>query len=400
MSMRTRARCCVLALTTLLGCSDHHDTDAAAAGKDPFGNASSGDRAGAGSNASGANGSAGSGTGVHDANGNAVATILPYFPGAGTSDAGDPLPNGMVCDSVSGEPSPIPERIEQCYYDKNDPNPSGPAATLEQVLECVEEADTVHIRLTFHPWFVDNTYGLNAVGWDAQDATAPAPMMAPMMMAGMVAPKMPKMMKGGHTFKDLVGSDHAEFILKDANDQVVMQFKLDYISIDANAPSGYASLGVLGGEGKVAIGDPAWVVRWMTSEDRNLNERGYASYTTDSPATDGDYTPNAETPEWDYRVVYEAWVDIRAFGAAGFGGASIEYVHASPAKTSSNTIEVKPGKCPPCNDPDGCHDNPPPPPPTCGSNDPDEVCADAGGIPNGGKPVPNCEENPQECMVD
>ena len=400
MSMRTRARSCALAITALLGCSAHHDTDAAA-GKDPFSNASS-RNANAGAGADGTKS-----TPVHDASGNVVATTLPYFPGAGTSDAADPLPNGMVCDSVSGEPSPIPERIEECYYDMNDPNPSGPAATLEQVLECVEEADTVHLRLTFHPWFVDNTYGVNAIGWDAMAAaTAPA-MMAPAMMApAMMAPmggKMPKpmMMKGGHTFKDLVGSDHAEIILKDANGQVVMQFKLDYISEDANAPSGYASLGVLGGEGKVIIGDPASVVRWMTSEDRNLNERGYASYTTDSPATDADYTPNSATPEWDYRVVYEAWVDIKAFGAAGFGGASIEYVHASPSKTSSNTIEVKPGKCPPCNDPDGCHDDPPPPPPTdsCGSNDPDAVCGDAG-IPNGGKPVPNCEENPMECMVD
>jgi hypothetical protein len=205
------------------------------------------------------------------------------------------------------------------------------------------------------------------------------------------------MAKGGHTFKDLVGSDHAEIILTDANDAEVMRFKLDYLSVDAGRPSGYGSLGVTGGEGKVLLGNPAHVVRWDTSEAINLNERGYASYVVDSPATDADYTPNSATPEWDYRVVYEAWIDIDAFGAAGFGGANIEYVHASPAKSSSNTLEVEPGDCP-CSDPDGCHDDPPPPGNPCGSNDPDAVCADAGVPPNGGMPV-DCDKNPEMCMV-
>jgi hypothetical protein len=372
-------------------CSDHHDVDPSVKSKDPFANAAGRGSAGASSG----------GGGTHSAGSNVngvVATTLPRFPGSGTSDAGDPLPNSMLCDSVSAEESPIPDRVETCYVDKNDPTTV--AATLEEVLECVEEADTVHLRLTFHPWFVDNTYGANAIGWDHDGATAVAPMMAP-MMGGMA--KMPKMPKSGHTFMDLVGSDHAEIILTDAAGKTVMQFKLDYISQDASAPSGYACLGVTGGEGKMIIGDANDVVRWMTSEDRNLNERGYSSYTVDSPATDEDYTPNADTPEWDYRVVYEAWVDVEAFGAAGFGGATIEYVHASPSKTDSNTIEVMPGKCPPCNDPDRCHKDPPPPPPpptTCGSNDPDEVCADASVPPpdNGGKPL-SCDGG-KECTVD
>jgi hypothetical protein len=160
----------------------------------------------------------------------------------------------------------------------------------------------------------------------------------------------------------------------------------------------------------------------MTSIDRNLNERGYASYTTDSPATDELYTPNPETPEWDYRVVYEAWIDDDVFGAAGFGGALIEFVHASPAKAQSNTITVEPGDCPPppCvdNDPDtfcgeagsggggrggnggsgsggagGAGD-------PCEDNDPDTVCGDAG-VPTGGDPQ-YCADHPEDpgCMVD
>jgi hypothetical protein len=138
----------------------------------------------------------------------------------------------------------------------------------------------------------------------------------------------------------------------------------------------------------VIVGDASDVVQWTTSIDRNLNERGYAGYTEDSPATDADYTPNRETPEWDYRVVYEAWIDADLFGSAGFGGAIIEYVHASPAKAQSNTIEVEPGDCPPppCvdNDPDtdvcdpGDDDPPGDTPPGCVDNDPDTFCGEGG----------------------
>jgi hypothetical protein len=314
-------------------------------------------------------------SGTNGGNGDpAPSTTLPSFPGSGTSNASDPLPNGMLCDSVAGQVTPIPERIEECHFDKNDPGAMTPAATLEQVLECVEGTDTVHIRLTFHPWFVDNTYGDNSVGWHTRQPAGKN--------------MMPK--RGGHSFDDLLESDHAEIILKDASGAVAMQFKLDYISADPSRPSGYGSLGVLGGEGAMIVGDAADVVRWMSSEDLNLNERGYASYTMESPATDENFTANPATPEWDYRVVYEAWIALSAFKGAGFGGATIEYVHASPSKAASNTLETEPGECPPCQDPDGCHDDPPPPPPPCGSSDPDAVCSD-GGVPppgNGGEPVP------------
>ena len=378
-----------LALLLLGACSSHKRADAAGAA-DPFGNRANGG-ADAGPSGTGADkdyGNAAAGTGSGSGGSSAgtdpgtngdpasdpAGASLPSFPGSGTSNAGDPLPNGMLCDSVEGAPSPIPDAIEQCYFDKNDPNATNPTATLEQVLECVDGTDTVHLRLTFDPTFVDNTYGENSVGWHVGKVGANGKISGPT--------------KGGHSFNDLIDSDHAEIILTDANGSAVMQFKLDYLSVDASRPSGYGCLGVTGGEGAMILGDAADVVRWMSSEDLNLNERGYASYTSDSPATDASFTANPATPEWDYRVVYEAWIDISAFGSAGFGGATIEYVHASPSKADSNTVDVKPGDCP-CNDPDGCHDDPPPPPPTdsCGSNDPDAVCGDAG-IPNGGTPVP------------
>jgi hypothetical protein len=238
-----------------------------------------------------------------------------------------------LCDYVPANGAPSPDDITKCFFG---PDSAVPAATLEQVLECVEGTDVMHIRLSFNPQFVDNTYGTGAIGWPH---------------------------RRGHTWADLYKSDHAEIVMVDANDAVVLQFKLDYVSADPIAPSGYASLGVSGGDGSVITGDPAWIVDVSTSIDKNLNERGYASYLLDSPATDADYTPNPAAPEWDYRVVYEAWIDVDAFGVAGFGGASIEYVHASPAKGGTDTIEVKPGKCPPplCIDSDGCGSSPPPP---------------------------------------
>ena len=92
-----------------------------------------------------------------------------------------------------------------------------------------------------------------------------------------------------------------------------------------------------------------------TSLDRNLNGCGYCKNaactpsgdcTIDSPATDEKYTPNPGTPNWDYRQVYEVWIDMAAFSGLGFGQAYITYMHSSPAK-SNDTITVEPSPCPP-----------------------------------------------------
>ncbi len=350
---------------------------------------------GTGTNGSDGAGSGGSADGLADpmqpAAPGVPPTFTPHFPGAGTSGDDAPLTNGELCDAVTLDGTPTPNELTKCFFGNGDPVP---AATLEQVLECVDGADTVHIRLTFNPGFVDNTYGTGAIGWSPNR---------------------------GHTWRDLWKSDHAEIQLTDETGKIVFQFKLDYVTADPSAPSGWASLGVSGGEGEVIVGDPAWLLDWNTSIARNLNERGYGDYLVDSPATDEDYTPNPETPEWDYRVVYEAWIDVSALGGEGFGGATIEHVHASPAKTPSDTIEVEEDDCPPgfCTDPDGCYDGPPPPPPCsldpdapCGdtdppppppppcSLDPDAPCGDTG-LPDAGTPL-DCLEVPDDprCRVD
>jgi hypothetical protein len=198
-------------------------------------------------------------------------------------------------------------------------------AVIEHRLETYAGVDAVHVSVVFDPGFVDNTYGTNQLGWDR-----------------------------GHTFKDLVGSDHAEIKLFDSAGTLVLDFDLDYISADPAAPCGFASLGVDGGEGGMITGDRSAILGWATSLDRNLNERGYC-LTTDSPATDASCTPNAAAPGWDYRVVYEVWVAVSAFDPTSFGSAYMSFVHASPSKASDNTLDTVPGECP-CQeiDPNDC----------------------------------------------
>ena len=139
-----------------------------------------------------------------------------------------------------------------------------------------------------------------------------------------------------------------------------MNFKIDLITADASAACGYGTLGVSGGDGSVITGNAEHVLGVATSADRNLNGCGYCASeacgpsgdcTVDSPATDASYTPAAGTPNWDYRQVYEVWIDAAAFGDSGFGQAFITYTHSSPAKASTDAVIVEPSPCPPTWDP-------------------------------------------------
>lgn len=190
--------------------------------------------------------------------------------------------------------------------------------------------DSVYMVLAIDKDFVDNTYGANAIGWP-----------------------------GGHTFGNLTGSDHAQFLGYDANDNLVLDFKVDYLTsttINAAHPSGYASLGVTGGEGDVNIGSAANITAWGTSMDYSMNQTSYCSggvctslgtdLEVDSPATDAFYTPNATYPDWIFDVIYEVKINKAAFGAAGFGSLDVPYIHASPSKAGNNTIIAEPGVCP------------------------------------------------------
>jgi hypothetical protein len=203
-----------------------------------------------------------------------------------------------------------------CFYDVINPGME-PAATIEHAVGVFEGQQALYIRLTLAPWFCDNTYGVNAMGWPNE-----------------------------HKFKDLTGSDHAEIHLKDPAEQTVFHFKTDYLTADDTAVSGFKCLGVWGGEGEMIAGDDTQILAANSSISRNLNERGYAEYIVDSPATDDDYTPNAATPDWDYRVIYEVWIALDGFTDLPVQ-ACIEFIHASPSKEESNTKEVVPDECPP-----------------------------------------------------
>jgi hypothetical protein len=317
-----------------------------------------------------------------DPGGASSGVTVPQFPGAGTTGGGVLMPSAgpSTAKQCTGEPAAAvgPTEVVSvttgCFYSTTTTTTSTPAATIEQSIEVIDGKKMVHIRITFDPGFVDNTYGDNAVGWGANDGGtsgpggamgAPGGGMQPGAMPGAMTPPgamddagtargaggMSKQMparpgRAGHTFDDLVGSDHIELFVKDGAGKLAMDFDLDYISVDPSAPCGYGTLGVSGGEGKVIVGSASAVLAVATSLDRDLNGCGYCSYTTDSPATDSSYTPNPAAPRWDYRVVYEVWLDAGAFGAAGFGEVIIENVHASPSKASTDTVAVTGGDCP------------------------------------------------------
>jgi hypothetical protein len=289
---------------------------------------------GGSSGSSGVSGSAGGEVGPPGFTGSGEAGV-PLAPGCGPDTASE---CGGSCERAGGGPTTIVRPpVALCFSGAEDPTPANPTALIEQVIETVNGVSMVHLRITFDPSFVDNTYGVNASsGWNKEGD-------APEMMGGMM---MPPKGKSGHTFGDLVGSDHVELLLTDGSGATVMDFKIDYVSVDTSAPCGYGTLGVSGGEGKVIQGNAAAVLGVATSIDRDLNGCGYC-LTEDSPATDDAYTPNADAPNWDYRVVYEVWLALDAFGSSGFGQAYIQNVHASPSKLANNTVEVTASPCPP-----------------------------------------------------
>ncbi len=255
---------------------------------------------------------------------------------AGGGDDQPPyVPPFATC--AGANPTPAAPDGSVCLVDPTMPTSTPPLAVIEQTFEQYNGVDAIHLSIVFDPSFVDNTFGANAVNWSK------------------------------HNFKDLVGSDHAEVQMFDSSGNLVLEFDLDYISEDPDAPCGFSCLGVDGGDGKMLVGDRAAILGWSSSLDRNLNERGYC-LTTDSPASDADCTPNPAAPDWDFRVVYEVWVAVSAFDPDIFGSAYMSFVHASPSKLADNTVDTVPGECP-CTeiDPNDCAP-PDPPPGDCMSN--------------------------------
>ena len=304
------------------------------------GSGSSGSHGGAASGGAGSSGGTGgasassSTSGGSGANGG-TSSAIP-FAGAGSTGQGGLITSGISPESCTAASAfngsvvtPVGGDNLTCFYSSS-VSPTLPLAFIEQDEEIIGGKDLIHVRLTMNPTFVDNTYGSTAIGWSGSDAGTM--MMGPGMH--------------GHSFWDLIDSDHCEFDFKNASGDVVLSFNMDYCSADANAPSGFACLGVSGGDGGMLIGSASDIVYYNTSLGRDLNACGYGSYTTNSPATDANYDANPATPNWDYRVVYDVWVSKAALPSGW--SVSIPYVHASPSKMAS-TYTVTAAPCPPLN---------------------------------------------------
>jgi hypothetical protein len=272
----------------------------------------------------------------------------PLQAGCAPETAQECLGPGGKCSTSAGLGGDVEvlEAKAVCFYGEGIEEPS---ATVEHIMEVVNGQEYIHLRVIFDPDFVDTIYGECSAEFGWKSKMGPGGMTGP---GGMETEEKP-----GHTFKDLVGSDHVELKLENCEGDLSMHFRVDFISEDADAPCGYANLGVTGGEGEMIVGDAESVLAVGTSIDRNMNGCGYCD-TENSPCPSSEvFAPSAEVPEWDFRMVYELWIDPDAFGGAGFCKPIIEYVHASPAKAENNTIEVLPEDCPPPPDDGTCPPN-------------------------------------------
>jgi len=203
-------------------------------------------------------------------------------------------------------------------------------------------SEVTDVALVFNPVFTELTYGeASAVnGWN---------------------PKRP------HTYRDIYVSDHVEVAFTNGAGDTVLHVRLDLLSPTTLVSSGYASLGVTGGDGAVIKGDPAWILSFGTTADDNINVCGWTNELS-SPPTDSIYSPNPISTCYQYLAAYRLAIDPAAFGPSGYGTAYMTSVHASPAKTPQETIPVNEGPPPPTNEPD---------PFTPGSDEPNPNLPDA-----------------------
>jgi hypothetical protein len=177
----------------------------------------------------------------------------------------------------------------------------------------------------------DNSYGVNSINWGTKV----------------------------HKFRDLTGSDKMEFKFTNSAGDTVLDFYSDYLSLDpTNTVSGYSSLGVNGGDGKMISGNKDYVLSWDTSMAQNLNTHGYfvgkvqtpppsgvlvPNLLIDSPKTlsNTSYTPADGSPftAWDFNDTYTVKISNLAF-PGGFVAGGYQVIipdfHNSPEKVCGN----------------------------------------------------------------
>jgi hypothetical protein len=193
----------------------------------------------------------------------------------------------------------------------------GVKVQVAEFITTVLPSGDVHAKFITSTSINDNSFGTNIVNWDRN-----------------------------HNFSDLVGSDKAIFEIYDEGGNMVMDFDLDYIGVQRDSISGYASLGIDGGDGDLRSGQAAWLLNFNTSLTRNLNQFGYGSYKINSPETvnDTSYTVvNSPDENWIFEMIYEVTIAKAAFGTSGFVGLSsiqVPDLHNSPSKIDLKHVDI------------------------------------------------------------
>ena len=155
----------------------------------------------------------------------------------------------------------------------------------------------------------------------------------------------------GHSFNNLV-NDEATFLFADGKGNQVLAFYANYINPATSAafgdgvtnyyPSGYGTLGPLGGNGGMLLGSSTNVLLCRTTLSDTLNQPGFNGYTVNSPPETSPLSNLSIPPGWDYTDGYYVLISSNAFGTNGFGNVSLQMVYNSASKVMLN------GCCVPC----------------------------------------------------
>lgn len=230
--------------------------------------------------------------------------------GSGTPTIGGGLPGG-------GTPCFCPSSSSKSGLPGNEP-----LAIIKTTKTTVKGVPVLRARIIYSKKFCDNSYGVNSIGWGGAQG------------------------KGRqHAFNDLVKSDHQVLYWHNCAGQNVITTQLDYIEKDSTSPSGWGSLGVNGGDGKMLKGKASDVVAWTSSLDENFNTYKHV-LTVDSPAADTSYkVKDPKYKDWMFEMWYQADVKWSAFGSSGPCKVTMLSLHASPSKTGDDTVSLSPCTC-------------------------------------------------------
>ena len=202
---------------------------------------------------------------------------------------------------------------------------NGATASGGQLWYYQDENDDIYIAFIQPKTLVDNSYGVNAIGWPGDN----------------------------HSFKHLSTSDSAKFVLK-SDGNTVLDFTLDYLDGDKQIYQPFYS-GLVDDSGDllqnaaVSTGLESDVIAAATSLQYNWDVFGgenpeYFGEGSDSPAADENYdVADPNLSDWIFDVIYEVKVDGRLIISSpgetfDISQLSIDVVHDSPTKLGGDLV--------------------------------------------------------------